>query len=37
MLLTQGAKLEDLDSSVPLFPSDPRLRANCRLWVDHVS
>jgi glutathione S-transferase len=29
--------LEDLDSSVPLFPSDPRLRANCRLWVDHVN
>ncbi|CAM1507287.1 Fc.00g069280.m01.CDS01 [Cosmosporella sp. VM-42] len=29
--------LEDLDRSVPLYPTDPRLRANCRLWVDHIN
>jgi glutathione S-transferase len=29
--------LEDLENSVPLFPADPRLRANCRFWIDHVN
>lgn len=29
--------LEDMDSRVPLYPSDARLKANCRLWVDHVN
>ncbi|UNI15187.1 Glutathione transferase [Purpureocillium takamizusanense] len=30
--------LEDIyhGSRAPLFPSDPRLKANCRLWIDHV-
>ncbi|OTA54309.1 hypothetical protein K449DRAFT_338767 [Hypoxylon sp. EC38] len=27
--------LEDRDRTVPLFPTDPRLKANCRLWIDH--
>ncbi|KAL8933254.1 MAG: hypothetical protein Q9211_005883 [Gyalolechia sp. 1 TL-2023] len=30
--------LEDLNTGHPLFPlGDPRLRAHCRLWADHVS
>ncbi|OTB03069.1 hypothetical protein M426DRAFT_322101 [Hypoxylon sp. CI-4A] len=29
--------LEDRDRTVPLFPTDPRLKANCRLWVDHIN
>ena len=29
--------LEDLDSSLPLYPADPRLKANCRFWIDHVN
>ncbi|KAL5089403.1 hypothetical protein Trisim1_012458 [Trichoderma cf. simile WF8] len=29
--------LEDIYPDIPLFPSDPRLRANCRLWIHHVS
>jgi glutathione S-transferase len=29
-------QLEDVDRSNPLFPSDPRLRANCRQWIHHV-
>lgn len=29
--------LEDLDGRVPLYPSDPRLKANCRLWIDHIN
>ncbi|KAH7369104.1 hypothetical protein B0T11DRAFT_327223 [Plectosphaerella cucumerina] len=28
--------LEDVDRSNPLFPSDPRLRANCRQWIHHI-
>ncbi|KAI1115406.1 hypothetical protein F5Y14DRAFT_136573 [Nemania sp. NC0429] len=28
--------LEDFDRRVPLLPTDPRLKANCRLWIDHV-
>ncbi|KAI0197727.1 hypothetical protein F4808DRAFT_463431 [Astrocystis sublimbata] len=28
--------LEDYDGEVPLLPTDPRLKANCRLWIDHV-
>lgn len=28
--------LEDLDKRVPLLPSDPRLRANCRVWMQHI-
>ncbi|KAI1386953.1 uncharacterized protein F4822DRAFT_411739 [Hypoxylon trugodes] len=29
--------LEDRDRTVPLFPTDPRLKANCRLWIDHIN
>ncbi|KAI2629376.1 hypothetical protein GGS21DRAFT_492309 [Xylaria nigripes] len=29
--------LEDHDRSVPLLPTDPRLKANCRLWIDHIN
>ncbi|KAI1175408.1 hypothetical protein F4777DRAFT_550651 [Nemania sp. FL0916] len=29
--------LEDDDRRVPLLPTDPRLKANCRLWIDHVN
>ncbi|KAK9418514.1 putative GST N-terminal domain-containing protein [Seiridium unicorne] len=29
--------LEDHDKGVPLFPTDPRLKANCRLWVEHIN
>ncbi|KAI1872454.1 hypothetical protein JX265_005334 [Neoarthrinium moseri] len=29
--------LEDHDQNVPLFPTDPRLKANCRLWIDHIN
>ncbi|ETS87711.1 hypothetical protein PFICI_01539 [Pestalotiopsis fici W106-1] len=29
--------LEDHDKRVPLFPTDPRLKANCRLWIDHIN
>jgi len=30
-------QLEELDSTVLLHPTDPRLKANCRLWIDFVS
>ncbi|KAF9869802.1 glutathione transferase [Colletotrichum karsti] len=29
--------LEEVDKDIPLFPSDVRLRANCRLWIDHIN
>jgi len=29
--------LEDLNVGRPLFPSDPKLKAYCRLWSDHVN
>ncbi|OJD38619.1 glutathione transferase [Diplodia corticola] len=29
--------LEDLGMGRPLMPSDPKLRANCRLWSDHIN
>ncbi|KAI1121589.1 hypothetical protein F5Y10DRAFT_97912 [Nemania abortiva] len=29
--------LEDYDRGVPLLPTDPRLKANCRLWIDHIN
>ncbi|KAJ4151400.1 hypothetical protein LMH87_012102 [Akanthomyces muscarius] len=29
--------LEDLDSRVPLLPSDARLKANCRFWINHIN
>lgn len=29
--------LEDFDRRVPLLPTDPRLKANCRLWIDHIN
>ncbi|PNP58099.1 hypothetical protein THARTR1_02257 [Trichoderma harzianum] len=29
--------LEDIYPDIPLFPSDPRLRANCRLWIHHIN
>ncbi|KAL2207357.1 hypothetical protein CC79DRAFT_1273288 [Sarocladium strictum] len=29
--------LEDLNVEVPLSPNDPRLKANCRLWIDHIN
>ncbi|KAL2137087.1 hypothetical protein VTI74DRAFT_9693 [Chaetomium olivicolor] len=29
--------LEDDDSTVPLHPSDARLKANCRLWIDFIN
>lgn len=32
-----SSKLEDLGVGRPLMPSDPKLRANSRLWSDHVS
>ncbi|KAF4998850.1 hypothetical protein FDECE_11693 [Fusarium decemcellulare] len=28
--------LEDLEQGTPLYPTDPRLKANCRLWIDHA-
>ncbi|KAI2783504.1 hypothetical protein F4815DRAFT_442373 [Daldinia loculata] len=29
--------LEDHNQTVPLSPTDPRLKANCRLWIDHIN
>ncbi|KAL7794553.1 hypothetical protein V8C37DRAFT_376001 [Trichoderma ceciliae] len=29
--------LEDMYPDIPLLPSDPHLRANCRLWIDHIN
>jgi len=29
--------LEDLDNSRPLMPPDPKGRAHCRLWSDHIN
>ncbi|KAI1325258.1 hypothetical protein F5Y16DRAFT_411517 [Xylariaceae sp. FL0255] len=30
--------LEDYDNrKIPLLPTDPRLKANCRLWIDHIN
>ncbi|KAH7026539.1 uncharacterized protein B0I36DRAFT_247925 [Microdochium trichocladiopsis] len=29
--------LEDRHSGVPLLPTDARLKANCRLWIDHIN
>lgn len=29
--------LEDLDARVPLLPSDARLKANCRFWINHIN
>ncbi|KAM3483779.1 hypothetical protein MY8738_002829 [Beauveria namnaoensis] len=29
--------LEDLDQRVPLLPSDGRLKANCRFWINHIN
>ncbi|TEA16542.1 Glutathione S-transferase U8 [Colletotrichum sidae] len=29
--------LEEMDDGTPLFPTDIRLRANCRLWIDHIN
>ncbi|KID74743.1 Glutathione S-transferase, partial [Metarhizium brunneum ARSEF 3297] len=29
--------LEDVDARTPLLPSDPKLKARCRLWIDHVN
>lgn len=29
--------LEDLDFGARLFPTDPKQRAHCRLWADHIN
>ncbi|KAJ6108325.1 hypothetical protein N7523_009648 [Penicillium sp. IBT 18751x] len=29
--------LEDLGLGAPLMPADPKLRAHCRLWADHIN
>ncbi|KAF4943981.1 hypothetical protein FSARC_14803 [Fusarium sarcochroum] len=29
--------LEDLGQGVSLYPTDPRLKASCRLWIDHIN
>ncbi|KAL0936628.1 glutathione transferase [Colletotrichum truncatum] len=29
--------LEEMNKNIPLFPTDSRLRANCRLWIDHIN
>ncbi|KAK2001763.1 glutathione S-transferase domain-containing protein [Colletotrichum falcatum] len=29
--------LEEMDCSIPLFPSDAKLRANCRQWIGHIN
>ncbi|EPS33603.1 hypothetical protein PDE_08565 [Penicillium oxalicum 114-2] len=29
--------LEDLKTSTPLLPDDPKTRAHCRLWSDHIN
>ncbi|KAL8725940.1 MAG: hypothetical protein Q9181_006228 [Wetmoreana brouardii] len=29
--------LEDLNAGPPLLPHEPKLRAHCRLWTDHVN
>jgi len=29
--------LEDLGQGQPLLPSDPKQRAHCRLWSDHIN
>ncbi|KAL9577079.1 MAG: hypothetical protein Q9212_006605 [Teloschistes hypoglaucus] len=29
--------LEDLNMGQPLLPADPKLRAHCRLWTDHIN
>ncbi|TID21762.1 SAICAR synthase-like protein [Venturia nashicola] len=29
--------LEDLNMGQPLFPSDPKQKAHCRLWTDHIN
>jgi hypothetical protein len=35
-LLTPRHQLEDFNSATPLYPTVPKLKANCRLWVDFV-
>ncbi|KAK3941874.1 hypothetical protein QBC46DRAFT_310712 [Diplogelasinospora grovesii] len=38
VLMCWYTQLEDIDSNVPpLHPTDPRLRANCRLWIDMIN
>jgi hypothetical protein len=34
--LTNSSQLEDLNVGGALLPADAKLRAHCRLWVDHV-
>lgn len=34
--LTTYSQFEDNYSTIPLHPSDARLKANCRLWIDFV-
>ncbi|KAK4158198.1 hypothetical protein C8A00DRAFT_28909 [Chaetomidium leptoderma] len=29
--------LEDFNSTVPLYPTVPKLKANCRLWIDFIN
>ncbi|KAF5018593.1 hypothetical protein F66182_9422 [Fusarium sp. NRRL 66182] len=29
--------LEDLGQGASLHPSDPQLKANCRVWIDHIN
>ncbi|KAI5463028.1 hypothetical protein BGZ63DRAFT_380323 [Mariannaea sp. PMI_226] len=29
--------LEDSNQEVQLFPTNPQLKANCRLWIDHIN
>ncbi|KAM0533513.1 hypothetical protein ACHAP9_002134 [Verticillium nonalfalfae] len=29
--------LEDAEPANPLFPPDARLKANCRVWIDHIN
>lgn len=37
MAISDFIQLEDLDEGHPLLPpGDPKLRAHCRLWADHV-
>lgn len=35
--LTNPSQLEDLGVGAAMLPGDPKLRAHCRLWADHVS
>lgn len=37
MTLTCSFKLDELDTTVKLHPTEPRLKATCRIWIDFIN